>query len=313
MARFLVTGGAGFIGSNLAVHLLKAGHSVRVVDDLSTGRRENLQAFLPDIDFIQDTVCDPGVCNRAVDGVEFVLHQAALGSVPRSVEDPAATNHANVTGTVSLLVAAREAGVERFVCAGSSSVYGDTPTLPKVETMTPRPLSPYAVSKLTQEHYCQVFFRVYGLPTVVLRYFNIYGPRQDPESTYAAVIPRFTRALLHGEPAVIYGDGQQTRDFTFIEDCVQANLLACSAPAEALGEVFNIAYGEQVTVQTVFETIRDLLGASAEPQYTDSRPGDVKDSLADTSSARRLLGYQPRFGIRTGLERAMDWYRRHLG
>lgn len=313
MAHFLVTGGAGFIGSNLVQHLLEAGHSVRVVDDLSTGRRENLQAFLSGIDFIQDTVCDPRVCNRAVDGVQFVLHQAALGSVPRSVEDPAATNHANVTGTVSLLMAAKDAGVERFVCAGSSSVYGDTPTLPKVETMTPRPLSPYAVSKLTQEHYCQVFSRVYGLPTVVLRYFNIYGAHQDPESTYAAVIPRFTRALLRGEPAVIYGDGQHTRDFTFIEDCVQANLLACSAPAEALGEVFNIAYGEQVSVQTVFETIRGLLGAFGEPQYTDPRAGDVRDSLADISKARRMLGYQPRFDIRTGLQKAMDWYRRHLG
>ncbi len=312
MARFLVTGGAGFIGSNLVQHLLAAGHHARVVDDLSTGRRDNLRSFLPDIEFIEDTVCDPAVCARAVKDVDFVLHQAALGSVPRSVKDPASTNYANVNGTVSLLVAARDAGVQRFVCAGSSSVYGDTPALPKVETMTPRPLSPYAVSKLTQEHYCQVFYRVYGLPTVVLRYFNIYGRRQDPESAYAAVIPRFARALLRGEPAVIYGDGRQTRDFTFIEDCVQANLLACQAPEAALGEVFNIAYGEQVTVQTVFETIRSLLGASGEPRYAEPRAGDVRDSLADTAKAQKLLGYKPRFNIRAGLENAMDWYRENL-
>ncbi|OGK08925.1 MAG: Vi polysaccharide biosynthesis protein VipB/TviC [Candidatus Riflebacteria bacterium RBG_13_59_9] len=312
MAHYLVTGGAGFIGSNLTRHLLEAGETVRIVDNLSTGKPENLAPIRSDVEFIEDTICDTDVCRRVAAGMDFVLHQAALGSVPRSVADPQASNQANITGTLNMLVAARDAGVERFVCAGSSSVYGDTVQLPKVETMTPRPLSPYGVTKLAKEHYCRVFWQVYGMPTIVLRYFNVYGPRQDPQSMYAAVIPRFARALLRSEKAVIYGDGLQTRDFTFIEDCIQANLLACTAPKAANGEAFNIAFGEQVTIRAVFDILRELLGVEAEPEYTGPRPGDVRDSLADTAKARRLLGYEPRNDIRTGLAKTSDWYREHL-
>jgi len=312
MARFLVTGGAGFIGSNLVYRLLASSHTVRVVDDLSTGRRENLEEVLGSVEFMADTLCDPAVCRQAVQAVDFVLHQAALGSVPRSVKDPVKSNQANVVGTLNLLVAARDAGVQRFVCAGSSSVYGETEKLPKVETMTPQPVSPYAVTKLAQEHYCRVFWRVYGLPTVVLRYFNVYGPRQDPHSDYAAVIPRFARALLRGEKAVIYGDGLQTRDFTFVDDCVEANLLACSAPPEANGGVYNIAYGEQVRIRTVYEILRELLQVEAEPEYAPPRAGDIRDSLADISLARRVLNYRPRSNIRAGLARTISWYREQL-
>jgi len=312
MARFLVTGGAGFIGSNLVRHLLTAGEHVRVIDDLSTGRQENLADILSDIELLQETICDPEACRRAVEGVDYVLHQAALGSVPRSVKDPLASNEANVTGTLNMLVAARDAGVQRFVCAGSSSVYGDTQMLPKTEMTPPNPISPYGVTKVAKAHYCRVFAQVYGLPTVVLHYFNVYGPRQDPQSAYAAVIPRFVSALLRGERAVIYGDGLQTRDFTYIDDCVSANLLACDAGKEAGGEAFNVSYGQQVTIRTVHNIICELLGADSEPEYAASRPGDVRDSLADTTKAREVLGYQPQYDIREGLSRAIGWYKEHL-
>lgn len=312
MARFLVTGGAGFIGSNLVRHLLTAGEHVRVIDDLSTGRQENLADVLSDIELFQETICDPEACRGAVKDVDYVLHQAALGSVPRSVKDPLASNEANITGTLNMLIAARDAGVRRFVCAGSSSIYGDTQVLPKVETMAPNPISPYGVTKVAKGHYCRVFSQVYGLSTVVLHYFNVYGPRQDPHSAYAAVIPRFVSALLRGERAVIYGDGLQTRDFTFIEDCIQANLLACTAPEAVNGGAFNIAFGEQVTIRTVFDIIRELLGVEAEPEYTDPRPGDVRDSLADIAKAREMLEYRPQYSIRAGLNKAIGWYKEHL-
>ncbi|MCD6283592.1 SDR family oxidoreductase [bacterium] len=312
MARFLVSGGAGFIGSNLVRRLLAAGERVRVIDDLSTGRLENLADILPDIELHQDTVCDLKACRRALEGVDYVLHQAALGSVPRSVEDPLASNEANVTGTLNMLIAARDAGVRRFVCAGSSSIYGDTQVLPKAEAMAPNPISPYGVTKVAKTHYCHVFSQVYGLPTVVLHYFNVYGPRQDPHSAYAAVIPRFVSALMRGERAVIYGNGLQTRDFTYIDDCVQANLLACEAGEEADGEAFNVSYGEQVTIRTVHNIICELLEVDSEPEYADPRAGDVRDSLADTVKAREILGYQPQYDIRAGLSKAISWYREHL-
>ncbi len=312
MSRFLVTGGAGFIGSNLVRHLAAAGERVRVIDDMSTGRRENLADILPDIELVEETVCNPEACRRAVDGIDYVLHQAALGSVPRSVKDPQASNEANVTGTLNMLVAARDSGVRRFVCAGSSSIYGDTKELPKVETMPSNPISPYGVTKAAKEHYCRVFTRVYGLSTVVLHYFNVYGPRQDPQSAYAAVIPRFVSALLRGERAVIYGDGLQTRDFTYIDDCIAANLLACKAESDVDGEAFNISYGQQVSIRAVYDVICELLGADVEPVYADPRPGDVRDSLADTAKARKMLGYSPQYDIRAGLEKAIGWYREHL-
>ena len=312
MARFLVTGGAGFIGSNLVRYLLGAGEHVRVIDDVSTGRQENLADVLSDIELLQETICNPEASRRAVEDVDYVLHQAALGSVPRSVRDPLASNEANITGTLSLLVAARDAGVRRFVCAGSSSIYGDTRVLPKTETMAPNPISPYGVTKVTKAHYCRVFSQVYGFPTVVLHYFNVYGPRQDTHSAYAAVIPRFVSALLRGERAVIYGDGLQTRDFTFIDDCVRANLLACDAGEEADGEAFNVSYGQQVTIRSVHDIICELLDVDSEPKYEAHRPGDVRDSLADTSKALEILGYRPQYDIRAGLTKAIDWYKEHL-
>jgi nucleoside-diphosphate-sugar epimerase len=312
MALFLVTGGAGFIGSNLARHLVAAGEQVRVIDDMSTGRWENLDDILPGIEMLQETICNPEACRRAVDGVDYVLHQAALGSVPRSIKDPQASNEANVTGTLNMLVAARDSGVRRFVCAGSSSIYGDTKVLPKIETMTPNPISPYGVTKVAKEYYCRVFAKVYGLSTVVLHYFNVYGPRQDPQSTYAAVIPRFISALLRGERAVIYGDGLQTRDFTYIDDCVTANLLACNVQGNMVGKAFNISYGQQVSIRTVHSIICELLGVDSEPIYADPRLGDVRDSLADTTKAQKTLGYEPKYDIRAGLEKAIGWYREHL-
>ncbi len=255
---------------------------------------------------------DPETCRRACEGVDFVLHEAALGSVPRSIEDPALSNECNVTGTLNMLVAARDAGVRRFVFAASSSAYGDTPALPKVETMPPQPLSPYALTKLAGEEYCRLFTELYGLQTVSLRYFNVFGKRQDPFSTYAAVIPKFVSALLRGEPPEIYGDGEQTRDFTYIEDVVQANLRACEAPEEACGQVYNIAFGERISLNELYREIARLLGTDLPPRYGPPRPGDVRHSLADISKARSLLGYRPRYDVATGLGEAIAWYRANL-
>lgn len=311
MARYLVTGAGGFVGSNLVQALLKAGDTPRGLDNFITGKRENVAA-LGAFDFIEGDVRDLETCRRACEGVDYVLHEAALGSVPRSVDDPILSNDCNVNGTLNMLVAARDAGVRRFVYAASSSAYGDTPTLPKVETMPPRPLSPYALTKFAGERYCQIFHKIYGLETVCLRYFNVFGARQDPDSVYAAVIPKFVSALLSGESPTIFGDGGQTRDFTYVADVVQANLKACAAPPRACGNVFNVACGEQTSLNELFERISQLLGSTAEPVYKDSRVGDVRDSLADISKARDLLGYEPVFCVRTGLGEAIDWYKESL-
>ncbi len=299
--RYLVTGGAGFIGSHLVEHLVGAGHEVVVLDDFSTGRRENIAPWLDRIELIEGSVAEPELCARAVRGVACVLHQAALPSVPRSVSDPDASHAANATGTLNLLVAARDAGVRRVVYAASSSAYGDTPELPKREEMLPRPRSPYAVAKLAGEHYCRAFHASYGLATVALRYFNVFGPRQDPNSQYAAVVPKFMTAALTGTPPTIFGDGQQTRDFTYIANVVRANMLACEAPAAALGDVFNIGCGERVSVNDLWRRIRGLTLSHLEARYEPPRPGDVRDSLADIVKARALLGYVPMVALDAGL------------
>jgi UDP-N-acetylglucosamine 4-epimerase len=314
--HYLVTGGAGFIGSNLVAALLERGDSVCVLDDFSTGRRENL-AFVERsragdrFRLVEGDMRRMEVVREAMAGADYVLHQAALGSVPKSIADPLTTHDVNLNGHMNVLIAARDEGVTRLVCAGSSSSYGDTPTLPKVETMPAKPLSPYAVTKYAQEAYCQVFTGVYGLETAVLRYFNIYGPHQDPYSQYAAVIPLFVKALLEGRPPTIYGDGLQSRDFTFIEDCVQANLKACEAP-DAAGEVFNVATGSRVTLLELHALLCELLGTDIPPVHGPERPGDIKHSLADIDKARRLLGYMPAYDIRSGLTKAIEWYRKNL-
>ncbi|HET6277699.1 MAG TPA: SDR family oxidoreductase [Candidatus Polarisedimenticolia bacterium] len=314
--RYLVTGGAGFIGSHIVETLIRSGESVVVLDDFSTGKRENLdevrRATAPhgsQPQVIEGDIRDPGTVRRAMAGVTHVLHQAALGSVPRSVADPSESHDVNATGTLNLLVAARDEGVRRFVYASSSSIYGDSEVLPKVESMAPAPLSPYAVNKLAAELYCGVFHRLYGLETVSLRYFNIFGPRQDPNSQYAAVVPKFITAALQGKAPIIYGDGLQSRDFTYIDNAVQANLKACEAPAEALGRAYNIACGSRATLLDVIEVLGDLCGSDLEPRHEESRPGDVKHSMAGIDLAKRHLGYEPGTGLREGLRRTIDWFR----
>jgi nucleoside-diphosphate-sugar epimerase len=307
MALWLVTGGAGFIGSHTVDELLERGASVRVLDDFSTGRRDNLQAALGHIDLIEGDVAGLGTVREAVDGVDYVVHLAALPSVARSVEDPVASNRANVVGTVNVLVAARDAGVRRVVYASSSSVYGDRPTLPKHEEMVTVPLSPYAVSKLAGEHYCQAFHRVYGLQTVALRYFNVFGPRQDPRSQYSAVIPKFIAAVLRGEPPEIHGDGHQSRDFTYVANVVQANLLACESP-DGIGEVFNVGCGERHTLLELVSNLQEIMRSAIEPRFTDARPGDVRHSLADISRIERAMGYEPEVSFREGLRSSVEWY-----
>ena len=309
MARFLVTGGAGFIGSNIAETLCKRGDSVLILDDFSTGKQENIAHLGDGIQVMRASVADLAACRRAVEGVEFVLHLAALPSVQRSVEDPLAAHAANLTGTLNMLIAARDQGVERFVFAASSAAYGDLPTLPKAEDMPTNPLSPYSVQKLTGEMYCRIFFSLYGLPTIALRYFNVFGPRQDPASQYAAAVPLFVTRLLANRAPTIYGDGEQSRDFTPVDNVIQANLLACEAPKEAFGEVYNIACGERISVNRLASLIRDIVGTETPFEYADARPGDVKHSLADIGKARRLLGYAPQVSFRDGLERVIAWYR----
>jgi nucleoside-diphosphate-sugar epimerase len=309
MAHYLVTGGAGFIGSNIVEELLARGERVRVLDNFSTGRRENLKPFLARVELIAGDLRDPDAVSQAVRGVDYVLHQGALPSVPRSVRDPLASNASNVTGTLTLLKAAREASVARVVYASSSSVYGDTPTLPKSEDMAPMPRSPYAVSKLAGEYYGRVFHAVYGLETVALRYFNIFGPRQDPASQYAGVIPSFIKSLLKSQPPVIYGDGLQSRDFTFVANAVQANLRAATAPGVA-GGVFNIACGVRFTLNDLVGLLNKIMGISVVPHHAEARLGDVQHSLADITRARAALGYDPLVGFEDGLRRTVDWYRR---
>jgi nucleoside-diphosphate-sugar epimerase len=310
---YLVTGGAGFIGSNLTESLLSAGHRVRVLDNFLTGKRENLaglaERFGGSFELFEEDLQDLEGTRRAAEGVDYVLHQGALPSVPRSVADPVLSNAINVGGTVNLLVAARDAGVRRVVYAASSSAYGDTPELPKRESMTPGPKSPYAAQKLAGEHYMRIFFEVYGLETVSLRYFNVFGPRQDPASTYAAVIPRFITSVLSNKAPTIFSDGLQTRDFTYIDNVVEANLLACKAPKAACGKVVNIACGERVSLLDILEIVYGLAARRVAPKFEPSRPGDVRDSLADISLAKDLLGYSPKVAFPVGLSRTFDFFR----
>ncbi|MDP9267819.1 MAG: SDR family oxidoreductase [Acidobacteriota bacterium] len=310
MAVYVITGVAGFIGSALARAVLAQGDQVRGVDNLSTGQRENVAEVLEQIDFREIDINDAAKMSAACRGADYVLHQAAIASVPRSVLDPETSNRANVDGTLAVLMAARGSGVKRLVYAASSSAYGDTPTLPKREDMMPRPLSPYAVAKLAGEQYVSVFSHCYGFETVSLRYFNIFGPRQDPASQYSAVLAKFISQMLRGEQPTIFGDGEQSRDFTYIDNCVAANLLACSAPAAKVsGGVFNVACGERVTVNDVFRALKPLTGYSGEAAYAAERAGDVKHSLADISAAREALGYEPKVSFAEGLKRTVDWYR----
>lgn len=305
----LVTGGAGFIGSHIAAALMASGARVRVLDDLSTGHRENLEEIGGDLDFIEGSVADESLLNKVLDGVEVVFHEAAIPSVPRSVEAPKQTHVASVDGTFSLLVAARDKRVRRVVYAASSSAYGDQPTLPKSEQMLPDPLSPYAVAKLVGEYYCQVFTRVYGLETVSLRYFNVFGPRQDPGSQYSGVVSRFISSLLSGERPVIYGDGEQSRDFTYIDNVVGANLSAATS-AGASGKVINVANGERITLNELLSELKDLTGKQdVTAEYLEPRVGDVKHSLADNTLAREFLGYESKVGLREGLQRTIDWWK----
>jgi nucleoside-diphosphate-sugar epimerase len=305
----LVTGGAGFIGSHIAAALMADGARVRVLDDLSTGHSENLDEIGADLDFIQGSVADEELLNKVLEDVEVVFHEAAIPSVPRSVEEPRQTHIASVDGTFSLLDAARRNNVRRVVYAASSSAYGDQPTLPKVEQMLPDPLSPYAVAKLVGEYYCQVFTRCYGLETVSLRYFNVFGPRQDPGSQYSGVVSRFISALLSNERPVIYGDGEQSRDFTYIDNVVAANLKAASA-RDASGRVINIANGERITLNQLLAELQDLTGKQdVTAEYREPRVGDVRHSLADISLARQFLEYESKVELREGLQRTIDWWK----
>lgn len=306
-AHYLVTGGAGFIGSNIVAELIQQEEKVTVFDNFATGRRENLVPFLSSVTLYEGDVRNYHQVRDAVEGVDYVLHQAALPSVPRSVRDPITSNQVNVDGTLNVLVAARDARVKRLVFASSSSVYGDSPTLPKVEEMPPNPLSPYATSKLAGEKYCQIFARLYGFETVALRYFNIFGPRQDPTSQYSAVIPRFITALKRGERPIIYGDGQQSRDFTFVSNAVHANLLACQAPG-VTGQLFNVACGAHFSLLELLSTLQEIMGTKIEPKHEAPRPGDVRHSQAGIEKAMSAMGYEVRHDFRHGLERTVEYF-----
>ena len=308
MSVILVTGGAGFIGSHIAERLVELGNDVRILDNFSTGRRQNLSSFESDVDVVEGDLRDAECVGRAVRGVEAVFHQAALASVPRSVSDPLSSNEVNVTGTLNLLVAARDAGVRRLVYASSSSVYGNSPELPKRERMSTSPESPYAESKLAAESYCRIFSSLYGFECVSLRYFNVFGPRQDPSSQYAAVVPLFLTAILSGEAPTIYGDGEQSRDFTYVSNVVDANLLALSADGVA-GEVFNIACGGTTTVNELLAALQEIVGTSISARYADPRPGDVKHSYADISKATAMLGLAPKVSLEEGLRLTVDSFR----
>jgi UDP-N-acetylglucosamine/UDP-N-acetyl-alpha-D-glucosaminouronate 4-epimerase len=308
---FLVTGGAGFIGSNLVEALARRGDRVRVLDNFSTGRRENL-ASVAGIEVVEGDLRDAGAVRQAVAGVDGVFHQAALRSVPRSVDDPLSSNEVNVTGTLRLLIACREAAVRRVVYASSSSVYGDDPTLPKVETLATRPVSPYAVSKLAAEHYCHVFARLYGVETVSLRYFNVFGPRQNPESKYSAVIPRFLELALQRRPLEIHGDGEQSRDFTYIDNVVDGNLRAMDAP-DVSGEVFNLACGTRHSLLAIADAIGEFLGHELPREHLPPRPGDVRHTLANITKAEQLLGYHPLVGFADGMQRTCRYFVERLG
>jgi nucleoside-diphosphate-sugar epimerase len=307
MSNYLVTGGAGFIGSHLTEELVRRGHRVRVVDSLITGKRSNLD-HVAGVEFMNGDLAEPGVAERAVQDIEYVLHQAAIPSVPRSVKDPVTSNRANVTATVNILVAARDAGVKRLVYAGSSSAYGNTPTLPKREEMPTSPLSPYALQKLVSEQYCQMFTELYGFETVTTRYFNVFGPRQDPGSPYSGVISLFSTALLEGRQPTIFGDGEQTRDFTYVANVVDGVLRACEAP-KAAGQMMNLATGGRISLNELLQTMNRLLGTNIQAIYGETRAGDVKDSQADISKAQSLLGYTPTVALEEGLRRTLEWCR----
>jgi UDP-glucose 4-epimerase len=311
MESFLVTGGAGFIGSNICRRLVSQGCFVRVVDNLLTGKKSNLDGIIDKIEFIEADMGDNEVAREAMRDIDVVLHQGAIPSVPRSVEDPALTHKHCVDATFTLLLAARDARIKRFVYASSSSAYGDSPTLPKTETMVADPLSPYAAAKLAGEHYCKVFYTVFGLKTISLRYFNVFGPHQDPTSQYAAAIPAFVTAILKDKRPTVYGDGQQSRDFTYVDNVVEANLLAARAK-EAKGQVVNIACGKRVTINAIIELINELLGKGIKPTYAAPRPGDVKHSLADIRLAKKVISYKPVVDFRAGLQKAIQWYRDNL-
>jgi len=310
MARVLVTGGAGFIGSNLTEALLERGHLVRVLDNFSTGKRENLifDRTYPLFEVIDGDVRDLPACQKAMKGIDYVFHQAAIPSVQRSIENPVASHSVNVDGTLNVLVAARDEGVKRWVYASSSSVYGDTPSLPKNEEMPSHPLSPYALQKFVGEGYGQLFYRLYGLETVSLRYFNIFGPKQDPSSVYSGVISRFIDALLEGDPPVVFGDGEQSRDFTYVDNVVQANLLAMSRE-HSHGEVINVACGRRISLNQLLDILQKILRSRTLPVYQDARRGDVRHSLADIQKGKHLLGYEPVVGIETGLKHTVEYFR----
>jgi UDP-glucose 4-epimerase len=310
MALHLITGGAGFIGSSIAEALLKAGERVRVLDDFSSGRRENLEGLPGNVEVIEGSVVDPATVARAVSGVQTVFHEAAIPSVVLSVENPQASMLAGAQGTTVVFDQARQAGVKRIVFAASSAAYGDAPALPKVETMEPQPLSPYAASKLAGEHLGRIFAQLYGLETVSLRYFNVFGPRQDPKSDYAAVIPKFITAAIRRERAIVYGDGEQTRDFCHVDNAVRANLLAATTARKLSGEVVNVACGVRTSLNQLLRYIADLAGTRIEPDYRPGRAGDVRDSLADISAARELLGYTPTVDIREGLKQTFEAFQR---
>ncbi|NUQ64540.1 MAG: SDR family oxidoreductase [Pirellulales bacterium] len=312
MRTFLVTGGAGFIGSHIAEALVARGDQVRVLDNLSTGFLSNLDTIRDRVEFIQGDLVDADAVRKAVQGVECIFHEAALASVPRSVERPLDTNAACVTGTLTLLDAARRAGVRRVVYAGSSSAYGDQPNSSKRETDLPAPISPYGAAKLAAEYYCRAFTATYGFETVTVRYFNVFGPRQDPNSPYSAVIPLFITAILAGRQPVIYGDGQQSRDFTYVANVVHANLLAADAPGVA-GRVLNVANGRSVTLLEMLAALNRLLGTDIQPNHAPPRPGDIRESMADITQARQLLGYEPQVGFEEGLRRSIEYYRAIAG
>jgi len=304
--KVVVTGGCGFIGSNIAEELIKK-HYVVVIDDLSTGRIENIQSLQDkeNFEFVRGNITDLDLLKQIFEDVDCIFHQAAIPSVQRSVENPLDTNEANIKGTLNVLIAARDCGVKKVVYASSSSVYGDTPELPKKENMKPNPQSPYAVSKLTGEYYCKVFSEIYGIKTVCLRYFNVYGPNQDPASEYAAVIPRFINRVLNNQPPIIFGDGNQTRDFTFVKDVVKANILAMEKNVEG---VFNIAYGQQISINELANKIMEIVGVKLNPVYDKPRPGDIRNSLADISLAKQKLGYMPEYSLEKGLEVTIRWF-----
>jgi len=310
MAKYLITGIAGFIGSTIARRILAQGDQVRGVDNLATGNRKNVEEIADRIDFRQADILDLDAMHSACEGVDYIFHEAAIPSVPKSVLDPLGSNRANIDGTVNVLVAARDAKVKRVVYAASSSAYGDTPTLPKKEEMPPNPISPYAVAKLASEYYMISFYRCYGLETVCLRYFNIFGPRQDPTSPYSGVLAKFITTMLQGEQPTIFGDGEQSRDFTYVDNAVDANLMACKAPAaKVAGRVFNVATGRRVTLTETFQTLKKIMAFSGEVKYAEERTGDIKHSLADISPAEKAFGYKPKVDFEEGLRRTIEWYK----